>query len=77
MDLLYLANNVEKVALFLLQNSKIAKAALTDVYTDLDHNSKIRAQIEKLEKELENQEGAKGRSGPKAAFINIENDRST
>lgn len=56
---IYLANNVEKVALFLLQNSKIAKAALRDVYSDLEHNNKLIAQINKLEKEAEDQDGGK------------------
>ena len=56
---IYLANNVEKVALFLLQNSKIAKAALRDVYSDLEHNNKLMSQISKLEKEEEDQDGGK------------------
>lgn len=48
---IYLAKDVTKVGRFLLQDSKIPKAALADVYTSITHNAKIQAEISKLEKQ--------------------------
>jgi hypothetical protein len=48
---IYLAKDVTKVGRFLLQDSKIPRAALADVYTSISHNEKILIEIAKLEKQ--------------------------
>lgn len=48
---IYLANDVDKVGRFLLQDSKIPSAALNDVYESITHNNKIMREITKLEKQ--------------------------
>jgi hypothetical protein len=48
---IYLAQDVSKIARFLLQKSNVPNVAVEDVYKDLDYNRKISKEIEKLEKQ--------------------------
>jgi len=59
---IYLARDVDKIARFLLQQSKIPGAALNDVYKDLEFNRKLLREIDRLEKQCSTSELTDGPS---------------
>ena len=74
---IYLANNVDKVGRFLLQDSKIPSAAMNDVYESITHNNKIMKEISKLEKaQMDSEKQASDDSKKSSRNMEMENQNA-
>ena len=72
---IYLANDVQKIAKFCIQEANIPAAVMTDILGSIEYNNRVNEHIEKLQKNLEdslpkeNEKDDKGKKGTKTKKV--------